>query len=196
MMRTSKLLHAFKKREVWIMAKKSFPLSKVYQLLEPGPVVMVTTSCNGKSNIMTMSWHMMVDFEPPILAFVMSNQNYSFDSLKRTKECVINIPTVELASKVVGVGNCSGSKIDKFKKFNLLQEHASQVKVPMLSECYANLECKVVDMKMATKYNIFILEVVKAWITPSKKRPQTIHHCGNGVFTVDGKVIKIASKKK
>lgn len=178
------------------MTKKSFPLSKVYQLLEPGPVVMVTTSLNGKSNIMTMSWHMMVDFEPPILAFVMSDQNYSFNILKKTKECVINIPTVELAAQVVGVGNSTGSKIDKFKKFKLTQAPASKIKAPIISECCANLECKVVDLKMASKYNIFILECVKAWVTPSKKRPLTIHHCGNGVFTVDGKVIKLPSGKK
>jgi len=178
------------------MTKKSLPLSKVYQLIEPGPVVMVTTSLNGKANIMTMSWHMMIDFEPPILAIVMSDQNYSFNNLKKTKECVINIPTVDLALKVVGVGNTTGSKIDKFKKFKLTQEPASQVKVPMISECYANLECKVIDMKMASKYNIFILEVLKAWIAPSKKRPLTIHHCGNGVFTVDGRVVKLPSKKK
>jgi flavin reductase (DIM6/NTAB) family NADH-FMN oxidoreductase RutF len=73
---------------------------------------------------------------------------------------------------------------------------ACQVAVPLVGECYANMECKVIDMKMATKYNIFILEVLKAWITPSKKRPLTIHHNGNGVFTVDGKVIKTVSKKK
>jgi len=66
----------------------------------------------------------------------------------------------------------------------------------MIGECYANLECKVVDMKMAEKYNIFIVEVLKAWVTPSKKRQRTLHHCGNGVFTVDGKVIKVPSKKK
>ena len=100
----------------------------------------------------------------------MSDQNYSFDNLKKTKECVINIPTVELALKVVGVGNTTGSKIDKFKKFHLTQEPASQVKVPMISECYANLECKVVDMKMASKYNIFILEVSKSMDYAIKKK--------------------------
>lgn len=36
--------------------KKSFPLSKVYGLLEPGPVVLVTTAQNGRANIMTFSW--------------------------------------------------------------------------------------------------------------------------------------------
>lgn len=178
------------------MKKKSFPLSKAYQLLEPGPVVMVTTADQNKANIMTMTWHMMIDFVPPLIGCVISNRNYSFNILKKTKECVINIPSVELAEKVVGVGNCTGSKIDKFKKFNFSHGVASNVNVPMINECFANLECKVIDMSMATKYNIFILEVVKAWIATSKKRFRTIHHCGNGVFVVDGKILKIPSKKK
>jgi flavin reductase (DIM6/NTAB) family NADH-FMN oxidoreductase RutF len=86
------------------MARKSFPLSKVYGMLEPGPVVLVTASGRGLANIMTMSWHMMMDFEPPIVGCVVSNRNYTFDILRKTKECVINIPTVELAEKVVGCG--------------------------------------------------------------------------------------------
>ncbi len=178
------------------MKKKSLALSKVYQLIEPGPVIMVTTAHDDKPNIMTMSWHMMIDFEPPLVGLVMSNRNYSFKALEKTKECVINIPTVELAHEVVGVGNCSGSKVDKFKKFDLTPEPASLVEVPMIAQCYANLECKVVDAKMATKYNIFIVEVVKAWIATAKKRQRTIHHCGNGVFVVDGKIIKLPSNKK
>jgi flavin reductase (DIM6/NTAB) family NADH-FMN oxidoreductase RutF len=178
------------------MKKKSLPLSKVYQLIEPGPVVMVTTSLERKANVMTMSWHMMIDFEPPIVGIVMSNRNYSFELLKKTKECVINIPTVELAEKVIGVGNTSGSKVDKFEKFHLASEAASYVKAPLLTECYANIECKVIDMKMALKYNIFIVEVVKAWVRPTKESPRMIHHCGNGVFVVDGDVISLPSGKK
>lgn len=178
------------------MAKRSIPLSRVYQLLEPGPVVLVTTSLNGKPNVMTMSWHMMVDFEPPIVACIISNRNYTFKTLKKTKECVINIPTVELADQVVKIGNCSGRRIDKFEKFQLAQEPASHVKAPLITACYANLECKVIDMEMAEKYNMFILEVLKGWITPFKKRARTIHHCGEGSFVVDGKLIKLPSKMK
>jgi len=179
-----------------MVGKKVLPLSKVYQLLEPGPVVMLTTARAGKPNIMTMSWHMMIDFVPPLVGCVVSDRNYSFDTLKKTKECVINIPTVELAKQVVGVGNCTGAKVDKFKKFQLTPLASSIVGAPMIAECYANLECRVVDTKMANKYNIFIVEVVKAWITPSKKRQRTIHHCGNGVFVVDGELIKLPSKMK
>ncbi len=178
------------------MTKKQFPQSKVYQLLEPGPVTLVTTFYKKKANVMTMSWHMMIDFEPPIFACVISDQNHTFNILAKTKECVVNIPTVEFAQKVVQVGNISGDTVDKFEKFHLLQEPASIVKAPLLTECYANLECRVIDMKMKAQYNIFILEVLKAWIRPTKKRPRMIHHCGNGVFIVDGNKIKIPSKKK
>lgn len=178
------------------MKKQSFPLPRVYQLLEPGPVVLVTTSHNGKTNAMTMSWHMMMEFEPPTLACIISNRNYTFNILKKTKECVINIPTVELAAQVVEIGNCSGRRIDKFKKFQLAWEQASLVQAPLLTACYANLECRVIDMKMVETYNMFILEVLKGWITPSKKRARTIHHCGEGAFVVDGMLMKLPSKMK
>jgi flavin reductase (DIM6/NTAB) family NADH-FMN oxidoreductase RutF len=178
------------------MKKKSLPLSKVYQLLEPGPVVLVSSARKGKPNIMTMSWHTMIDFEPPIIGCVISNRDYTFDTLKTTKECVINIPTVDLAKQVVRCGNTTGAKIDKFKNFHLTPVEASCVKAPLIDECYANLECKVIDMKLATKYNLFILEVLKAWIAPSVKEPKTIHHKGKGVFGVLSKTIKLPSKMK
>lgn len=165
-------------------------------MLEPGPVVMVTTTLQGQSNVMTMSWHTMLEFVPPLIGCVISNRGFTFSILKKTKECVIAIPTVELASKVVRVGNTSGRDIDKFKTFALTAMPASQVKAPLIGECYANLECKVVDMAMVNKYNFFVLEVVKAWINPELKNPQTIHHLGNGVFMVAGKTIRLPSKMK
>ncbi len=178
------------------MAKKNLPLSQVYKLLEPGPVVMVTTARKGRPNVMTMSWHTMMDFEPPIVGCIIGKQSYTFDILKATRECVINIPTVELAPKVVRVGNTTGRKVDKFKTIGLTPVPAARVKPPLIDECYASLECKVVDARMVAKYNFFILEVLKAWVDPSKKNPRTIHHQGNGVFIVDGKRIKLSSKMK
>ncbi|MBI3773475.1 MAG: flavin reductase family protein [Gammaproteobacteria bacterium] len=178
------------------MAKRTFPLSKVYSLLEPGPVVMVTTARKGRTNIMTMSWHTMMEFEPPLIGCVISNRNYSFDTLKAAKECVINIPTVDLAKAVVGCGNTSGRKLDKFQAFDLTPVTASLVKTPLIDECYANLECTVVDTRMVNKYNFFILEVLKAWIDPKIKDPETIHHRGRGTFMVAGETIKLPSRMK
>jgi flavin reductase (DIM6/NTAB) family NADH-FMN oxidoreductase RutF len=176
--------------------KRAFPLLKVYGLLEPGPVTLVTTLRNGRPNIMTMSWHTMIDFEPPIIGCVISDRNYSFDSLAATKECVINIPTAELAKQVVGCGNSSGRRVDKFAAFHLTPAAASRVGPPLIAECYANLECRVVDTRLVSDYCLFILRVLKAWIDPAKKRPKTLHHLGRGAFMIAGRRIRLASKMK
>lgn len=178
------------------LTKRAFPLSKVYGLLEPGPVVLVTTAHKGRANVMTLSWLTMMDFEPPLVGMVLSEQNYSFAALKAAKECVINIPTVELAALVVGVGNCSGRRTDKFKDFKLTPQPARLVEPPLIAECYANLECRVADARMVRRYNFFVLEVVKAWINPARTRPRTLHHLGNGRFVVDGRTITLPSRMK
>jgi flavin reductase (DIM6/NTAB) family NADH-FMN oxidoreductase RutF len=178
------------------MKKKSFPLSRVYSLLEPGPVALLTTAAKGRANVMTMSWHTMMEFEPPLVGCVISDRNHSFGVLKATRECVINIPTAELAAQVVGCGNTSGRKLDKFKRFGLTPVAASLVKAPLIDECYASLECKLVDTKLVSKYCFFILEVRQAWIDRSRKDPRTIHHLGKGAFMVAGRTIKLPSKMK
>lgn len=178
------------------MRKRAYPLSKVYGLLEPGPVVLVTTARKEHANIMTMSWHTMMEFEPPLIGCVISGRNASFDTLRATRECVINIPTVELAKQVVGIGNCSGRTVDKFGKFGFTPIEAAQVQAPLIAECYASLECRVADTRLVNRYNFFVLEVVQAWVDTSVKKPQTLHHRGNGVFAVAGETIRLRSAMK
>jgi len=105
-------------------------------------------------------------------------------------------PAALAKKKVVGCGNSSGQKVDKFKKFSLTPVAAAYVQAPLIDECYANLECKVADTKLVTKYNFFILEVLQAWIDPMQKHPRTIHHQGRGVFMVAGETIRLPSKMK
>lgn len=176
--------------------KKSLSLSKVYQLLEPGPVVLLSTQYKGCENVMTMSWHTMLDFEPPLIGCVVSNRDYTFNLLKSSKECVINIPTFKQKKMVVDCGNSTGADINKFVKFTIAKTIGSFVKAPLINECYANLECRVVDSKMASKYNFFVLEVLKAWIDPKEKNPKTLHHRGNGLFMLAGRSVQLKSKMK
>ena len=175
---------------------RQLPLAKVYRLIEPGPVVMLTTAHKARANIMTMSWHMMVDFEPPLIACIVSEGDYSFTALRATGQCVIAIPAVEIAAKVVEVGNSHGSDTDKFEAVGLTPLAAEQVKAPLVAECFANLECKVADTRLVNRYNLFILEVVKAWIDPKQKKPKTINHHGYGSFVVDGETIRLKSRMR
>ncbi len=172
---------------------KEFPLSKAFQFLEPGPVVLVTTLNKGKTNIMTMSWHMIMDFTPQI-GCIIGSWDYSYTALRETRECVISIPTVDIASKVVEIGNCSGRDTNKFEIFGLTPLKSEKIKAPLIAECLANIECKVLDISLINKYSLFILEGVKAWYDYERKEKRTFHANGDGTFVVDGETLNLKDK--
>ena len=159
-------------------------LSRAFTLLEPGPVVLVTTHDGKKDNIMTISWTLVVDFTP-VFALTTGKWNYSFAALKKHKECVLAIPTIDLLDEVVGIGTCSGSDTDKFDQFGLTPLPGKVVKAPLIKECLANIECKVIDR--IKKHNIIVLEGVAAHMNPARKEKRMIHAVGDGTFIVDGR---------
>jgi flavin reductase (DIM6/NTAB) family NADH-FMN oxidoreductase RutF len=171
-------------------------LSDVYGLLEPGPVLLLSTAQRGRANVMTLSWHTMMEFEPPLVGCIVSDRDFSFGALRRTRQCVLNIPSVELAKQVVGCGNTSGRDLDKFARFGLTPLAASQVEAPLIAQCHANLECRVVDTRGVNRYGLFVLEVVAAWIDAARRDPRTLHHRGRGRFMVAGETIRLPSKMK
>jgi flavin reductase (DIM6/NTAB) family NADH-FMN oxidoreductase RutF len=165
-------------------------ISKAFTLIEPGPVVLVTTSDGRKNNIMTISWIMVLDFTP-MFAMTTGPWNYSFAALQKTKECAISIPTVDMLDKVVGVGTCSGVDTDKFDRFKLIPVKGNHVKAPLIKECLANIECKVLDI--VKRHNIVVLEGLAAYVDTSRKEKRTIHAVGDGTFIADGR--KLDRKK-
>jgi len=169
---------------------KTLKINKAFTLMEPGPVVLVTTCDGEKNNIMTISWTMVMDFTP-VFGITTGPWNYSFSALRKTRDCVIAIPTVDMIDTVVGIATCSGADTDKFEKFTLTPVTAKNVKAPLIKECLANIECKVVDI--VKKHNIVVLEGLAAYLDHSRKEKRTVHAVGDGTFIVDGRRI---SRKK
>jgi flavin reductase (DIM6/NTAB) family NADH-FMN oxidoreductase RutF len=174
-----------------IYTKQDFPVSDIRRFLEPGPVVLVSSADKGERNIMTMGWHMVMEFTPSLVGCLISSGNHSYELVSRSRECVINIPTVELAPIVAKIGNCSGAEVDKFAKFKLTAAPAALVKAPLIAQCYANLECRLVDGRLRGKYNVFIFEVVKAHAPRAPKYPKTIHYRGDSIFMVAGRSLNL-----
>lgn len=165
---------------------KSLKLSEAYRLVESGPVILVTTNDGKKNNIMTLSWNMVADFTPRF-AIMTGKWNHSFAALSKTKQCVISIPTADMIDQVVGIGTCSGKDVDKFKKFGLTPLKAKKVCAPLIKECLANIECRVVDI--IKKHGIVVLEGVAACYDGARKEKRVLHAKGDGTFIVDGKII-------
>jgi flavin reductase (DIM6/NTAB) family NADH-FMN oxidoreductase RutF len=170
-------------------AKKDFPVEDIRQLLEPGPVVLVSSAWKGRTNIMTMGWHAVIEFTPSLVGCVIAESNVSFEMVRRSRECVLNVPTADMADAVVGIGNCDGDTVDKFARFQLTPQKAERVKAPLIAECHASLECRLHDASLVKKYNFFIFEVAKAHVAPTPKYPKMLHYRGEGKFYITGELI-------
>ena len=172
----------------------ALPLDQVYTLIEPGPVVLLSTHGSAGDNVMALSWHMMVEFTPPRIACVVSGGDFSFTALRASRECVIGIPPRAMAETVVKIGNCSGRDVDKFATFGVPAYPATQVKAPLMGGCLANLECRVIDTRLVNRFNLFVLEVVAAWQDRAITDRRTLHHKGYGRFALDGDEIVLPSR--
>jgi flavin reductase (DIM6/NTAB) family NADH-FMN oxidoreductase RutF len=167
-------------------SKRDFPVWNVRRFLEPGPIVLVSSAWKGRTNIMTMGWHTVIEFQPSLVACVISEANHSFAMIRKSRECVINLPTVEIAETVVRIGNSSGRAVDKFAAFGLTPRPGSVVRAPAIAECYASFECRLADAGWVQKYNLFIFEVVKAHVATSPRFPKTLHYRGDGLVATIG----------
>ncbi len=161
-------------------------LGRAFTLIEPGPVVLVTTNDGRKDNVMTITWTMVLDFSP---AFAIStgSWNHSYAALRDSRECVLSIPTVDLIDTAVGIGTCSGTDTDKFEKFGLTRAKARHVRAPLIRECLANIECRVVDI--VDRHNIVVLEGLAAYVDTAREERRMIHAVGDGTFIVDGRTL-------
>src|SRR5688572_2030241 len=167
--------------------KRNFPVAKVRRFLEPGPVVLVSSAYKGERDIMTMGWHMILGDSPSLVGCFLWDQNHSHSLIRRSRECVINVPTLDLVDQVIEIGNTHGGEIDKFAQTGLTPVKAAKVAAPLIAECYASFECKLIDTSLIRKYSLFVFEVVKAHVAASPKYPTTIHYRGDGVFMVAGR---------
>ncbi len=176
--------------------KEDFPVSEIRRFLEPGPIVLVSSAWQGQSNIMTMGWHMVMGFSPSLVGCYIWDENHSFEMIRRSKQCTINVPTTDLIDEAIGIGNCSGAEVDKFQEFSLTPVPAAKVEAPLIRECYANFECKLADGSLIAKHGFFIWEVVQAHVATSPKYPETFHYHGDGVFMISGRSINLSRKFK
>ena len=170
-----------------------FPLDRAFTFIESGPALLISTHHNGKANLMTVSWHAMMGFEPT-LGICLGPWNFSYAALKETGECVVAVPSADLLELVVAIGNCSGETVDKFKEFKLTPLPSSSVSPPLVAECLYNLECRVVNRQLVKDYNFFVLQGIRAWHDPSPVDTRSFHAVGDGTFIIDGEIIDLRHK--
>lgn len=147
------------------MEKIEVPSQKAYRLIYPRLVVLASCidQATGKPNIITIAWATPLSMNPPLVGILIAPRRYSHELISNAKEFVINIPTVEILDKAIKCGRTSGRRHEKFSEFGLTAKPSKVVKSPIIEECIAHLECKLVDQITTGDHTLFVGEVVAAY---------------------------------
>ena len=174
--------------------RKPIPIENAYRLINPGPLVLISSLSGKRAGLTPIAWHMPISDDPPIIALTIWEGHFIHKAILETGDFVINVPSSAMAGTIRKLGSVSGKRVDKFKKYGLVKEAAEKVKSPRLKSAIAVIECKLRgDEAMRKKYNIILGNVVYAeadadvftdrW-HPEKSGPRIIQHLGGKVFSV------------
>ena len=176
-------------------------LEKCYLLLNHGPVCLVSSAFLERRNVMAASWIMPLDFDPPKVLAVIDKSSYTRELIEASGEFALSLPSRRLADKVLAAGSVSGRNDDKFDRFGIEVFPADQIEAPLVRDCTAWLECKVIpERHNQERYDLFIAEVVAAWADPSvfsegrwhfpDAARKTIHYQAGGSFFETGEAFE------
>lgn len=129
-------------------------------LLAPLPPTMVSLGTMEESNIITIGWTGILNSTPPKTYISVRPSRYSYEILKEKKEFVINLTPTDLVRAADGCGIYTGQKVDKFKKYKLTKEPATEVSAPMIAECPLSIECRVTDVIPLGSHDMFMADIV------------------------------------
>lgn len=160
------------------------------------------TQYKGQVNVMTVSWMCPASLEPPLLSIALHAACYTHDMLKRSGECVLNIPGRALAEQTWRCGTLSGHDGDKLQRVGLALESAQRIATPRVAGCLANVECALVTTLHPGDHTLFLVQALAAWVegeafegvwrlSPDEELHPLIH-LGGKQFCLLGKAVSVA----
>lgn len=154
-------------------------MDKLYRLLCPLRVCLITSSYQGKDNIMAASWVFPMSMDPPLFGVSIAKKRYSYDLIKNGKAFGINIVPAELEKVMLTCGRKSGKEIDKFKEASLTREKGDLI--PLIKECSASIECKLFKEIELGDHATFVGQAIK---TVKRFQSKGLYHLGGNDFRV------------
>jgi flavin reductase (DIM6/NTAB) family NADH-FMN oxidoreductase RutF len=168
-------------------------VSHFRHLLHPCSTSLVTCcDAEGQPNIVAIAWLMPVSVQPPLVGMSIRPTHYSYGLIRTAGEFVINVAPQEIARQVLFCGRRSGRDVDKFAATGLTAAQAQRVSSPIIEECIAHLECRVVQDVEAGDHRLVLAEVLAAYVSPGildedglydLSRVHPLLHLGRNRFT-------------
>lgn len=180
------------------MAKKEIDLGFATRIVNHSPVSLVTVAAKGRTDIVPVGWLSPVSLQPPRIGLAITPRRYSHDLIKKAGEFGINVAQAEMIKQVEFCGSASGEEVDKFKMGGFTPFEPKRIGVPLINECFAALECGLVDVIPVGDHSLFIGEVLTVWADPvafdefwkpENEEGRTLNHFGGHFYGIIDKKI-------
>ncbi|MFC1707802.1 flavin reductase family protein [Planctomycetota bacterium] len=179
--------------------EKVQPLSIAYRLLNPGSVVLVSVGDGKRDNLFAVTWNMPVRKNPGMVACLSGKAHFSYPFIERTGEFGVSIPDASMVDAVLGCGTTTGREVeDKFARFGLTRQQATEIKAPLVAEAVANLECRVTQVIDLGVSSLLVATILSAVAAPEHFREggwtfenglQLVHHLSGDRFCVSDRAV-------
>ena len=137
-------------------------------MLNPTPVVLITSiNKEGKTNVFTVGWISTVCTKPPVIAVGIRPERLSYDYIKESEECVINLTTRDMVKITDYCGVISGKREDKIAKLGLELNSGVAIETPSLEISPVALECKLKSITPLGTHDMFLLDVINVKVNES-----------------------------
>jgi flavin reductase (DIM6/NTAB) family NADH-FMN oxidoreductase RutF len=143
------------------------PLSTASRVLLGGPVVLVTSSWRGRTNVMPLAWHMPVSSDPALIAIAIEQSRYSVDVIDHAEEFALNIPKRPMLHHVQYLGAMSGEHVDKLEAAQMPYFAPARVSAPLIEGCAAWIEAGVRHQLPFGDHVLYIAEVMAVHVDPA-----------------------------
>jgi flavin reductase (DIM6/NTAB) family NADH-FMN oxidoreductase RutF len=145
-----------------LMPRETIEPRKSNRLINHNPVVLVSSRHGDTSNVMTLAWVTPLSSEPKLVGISVGNTRFSHKLITESGEFAVNVPDLNLLNVVMNCGKTSGANVDKFEEYGLTPIYGERINAPLIGECSAHLECRVIDSLLTGDHTFFVGEVVAA----------------------------------
>ena len=178
--------------------KVALDVQRAPRLIEPGPVVLVTTLFRSQHNVMTAGWLVPLGFDPPRIGVAIHPSRLTHELIGNSEVFGLSVPALDLLDAVHRCGTVSGRDVDKFDVTGLTPVDAVEIDVPLVGECVAHVECGLVQRLSLADHDLFVGEVLAAsvleglftdrWLIGDEV--ELLHHIGGDAYAGLGKVFR------
>jgi len=172
-----------------------------YRLINHGPVTLLTTRDQRRTNVMAAAWVMPLRVDPPRIVLMVDTDSFTHELLEASGELVVNLPTRAMLDATYAAGRCSGRQLDKIEKLGFRTTPAAHVAAPLLDGCVGWLECRLVyDPELLRRYGLRVADVLAAWADDEvfvherwrfrDEDRRTVHHLSGYAFFVTGDYVE------